>query len=209
MPIKLTTTTERGDKEKKKKIQNNLQNKSKHINNKCFSWVTSVRDLSLSGSHSPPQLPRVLSNAVLISGPVVGAAQTLTWSTPLCSCLHCSLSELARFLLWELSVTFYILPRYRVCLIDHVDLIFSLYSWWEDLGSSSLVTLPLGFNCGFSYISASGLSTGVCSWGCPGGLGFAPVRSRCGDGAISWVAGVLEAPGTQGSWKYSARAARK
>ena len=37
MPIKLTTTTEGGEKEKKKKIQKNLQNKSKHKNNKCFS----------------------------------------------------------------------------------------------------------------------------------------------------------------------------
>ena len=42
----------------------------------------------------------------------------------------------------------------RVCLVDHVDLICSLYSWWEDFRSSSLDTLPLGFNCGF--ISTSG-----------------------------------------------------
>ena len=32
----------------------------------------------------------------------------------------------------------------------------------------------------------------------PGGLGFAPVRARCGGGAAAWVAGVLTAPGTQG-----------
>ena len=42
-------------------------------------------------------------------------------------------------------------------------------------------------------------------------LGFAPEaalvdlglplwRARCGDGAAAWIAGVLEAPGTQGSW---------
>jgi len=41
---------------------------------------------------------------------------------------------------------------------------------------------------------------GVCSWGCPGGLGFAPVRARCGRGAAACVAGFLAAPGTQGSW---------
>ena len=29
-------------------------------------------------------------------------------------------------------------------------------------------------------------------------LGF-PVRARCGGGAAAWVAGVLAAPGTQGS----------
>ena len=32
------------------------------------------------GSHSPPHLPRMPSNTVLISGPVVGTAQILIWS---------------------------------------------------------------------------------------------------------------------------------
>ena len=36
--------------------------------------------------------------------------------------------------------------------------------------------------------------------GCPGGLGFAPVRARCGGGAAAWVVGVLAAPGIQGNW---------
>ena len=53
--------------------------------------------------------------------------------------------------------------RHRVCLVDRVDLICSLYSWWEGFGSSSLDTLNLGFNCGF-------ISTSAC--GCP--LGFVP-----------------------------------
>ena len=75
-------------------------------------------------------------------------------------------------------MTFYIFHRHRVWLVDHVDLICSLYSWWEGLGSSSLGTLSLGFNCGFISTSACGLSTGVCSWGCPRGLEFAPVRAR-------------------------------
>ena len=65
----------------------------------------------------------------------------------LCSCLqYPQLSELVRFLLWEHLMTFYIFHRHRVCLVDCVDLICSLYSWWEGLGSSSLVTLPLCFN---------------------------------------------------------------
>ena len=119
----------------------------------------------------------------------------------MCSCLQCpQLSELVPFLLWELSMSFYIFHRHRVCLVDHVDLICSLYSWWESFHSFFLPTLPLGFNCGFFSASACGLSTGVCSWGCPGGLGFAPLRARCGGGAAAWVAGVLAAPGTQGSW---------
>ena len=57
-----------------------------------------------------------------------------------------------------------------------------------------------GFHCGFISTSACGSATEVCSWGCPGGLGFAPGRARCGGGAAAWVAGVLAAPGTQGSW---------
>ena len=69
-----------GEGQKKEKIQKNLQNKSKHMNNKCFSWVTAVRVLSLTGSHSPPHLSRMPSNTVLISGPAGGAAQILLWS---------------------------------------------------------------------------------------------------------------------------------
>ena len=98
-------------------------------------------------------------------------------------------------------MTFYIFHRHRVCLIDHVDLICTLYSWWEGLGSSSLSTLPLSFNCSFISTSTHWSSTGVCSSGCPGGLRFAPMRARCGRGAAAWIAGVLAAPGTQGSWQ--------
>ena len=61
-------------------IQKNLQSKSKHKNDKCFSSVTAVRVLSLAGSHSPPHLPRTPSNTVLVSGAAVGAAQVLLWS---------------------------------------------------------------------------------------------------------------------------------
>ena len=122
------------------------------------------QSLSLAGSHSPPHLPRMPSNTVLISGPAVGAAQILIWSYSCISCLQCpQLSELVRFLLWELSMAFYIVHRHRVCLVDHVDLICSLYSWWESFGSFSLATLSLGFNCGFISTSACGSSTGVCT----------------------------------------------
>ena len=84
-----------------------------------------------------------------------------------------------------------------VCLVDRVDLTCSWYGWWEGFGSSSLATLPLGFNCGFSSTSAHGGPLGFSFSGCPGGLGFGPVRARCGGGAAAWVAGVLAAPGTQ------------
>ena len=58
---------------------------------------------------------------------------------------------------------FYIFHRHKVYLVYYVDLICSLYSWWEGFGSSSLATLPLGFNCGFISTTACGYSTGVCS----------------------------------------------
>ena len=60
-------------------------------------------------------------------------------------------------------MTFYIFHKNRVFLVDDVDLICSLYSWWKDFESSSLATPPLGFNCGFISTSTCGLSTGVCS----------------------------------------------
>ena len=71
---------EKGKKKKEEKIQKNIQNKSKRKNNKRFSWVTVVRVLSHAGNHSPPYLPRMPSNSVLISGPAVVVARILIWS---------------------------------------------------------------------------------------------------------------------------------
>ena len=68
----------RGGNKGEKKIQKNLQNKSKNKNNKC--WVIVVRVLSCAGNHSPPHLPRMPSNTVLISGSAVGPAQIIIWS---------------------------------------------------------------------------------------------------------------------------------
>ena len=125
--------------------------------------MTAVRVFSLARSHSPPHLPMMPFYTVLISGPVVGAAEILIWSyssvllPPMFTAIRTS-----AFFLWELSMTFYILHRHRVCLVDRVDLICSLYSWWECFGSSSLAILPLGFNCGFISTYACGSPTGVC-----------------------------------------------
>ena len=58
-------------------------------------------------------------------------------------------------------MTFYIFQIHRSYIVDSVDLICSLYNWWEGFGSSSLATLPLGFNCGFISTSACGSSTGI------------------------------------------------
>ena len=146
------------------------------------------------------------SNTVPVSGPAVGAVQILIWSyscvflPPMSTAIRASVFSFVGVL-----SSFYIFHRHRVCLGDHVDLICSLYSWWEGFGSSSLATLPLGFSCGFIATSACGSSTGICSWGCPRGLGSAPLRARFYGGVAAWVAGVLAAPGTQGM--LAARAA--
>ena len=183
----------------RKKIQKSLQNNSKHQNNKCLSWVTAVRVLSLAGTHSPRHLPRMPSNTVLVSGPAVGAAQTLIWSY---SCVFLPPMSTA------VRTSAFSFVGALDCLL-HIPQTHSLPSWScgfnsqlvqlvGGFGSSSLVTLPLGFNCGFVSNSVCGSSTGVCSWGCPGGLGFVSVMTRCGGGAAVWVAVVLAAPGTQG-----------
>ena len=71
-----------GREKKKRKVKSKriYRTSQKSKNSKCFSWVTAVRVLSLGGSHSPPYLPRMPSNTVLIFGPAVGAAQILIWS---------------------------------------------------------------------------------------------------------------------------------
>ena len=79
---------------------------------------------------------------------------------------HTPASELVCFLFWKFLMTFYIFHRHGVCLVGHVDLIRSLYSWWEGFGSSSFTTLPLVFNCGFISTSAFGQSTGTSSDRC-------------------------------------------
>ena len=82
-----------------------------------------------------------------------GASQTLIWSY---SCvflppMSTAIPELVCFLLWEVSVSFHIFNRNKVCLVDCVDLIWSLYSWWEGLGSSSLATYAPVFQMWFYF----------------------------------------------------------
>ena len=199
MPIKLTTTTE-GDKGGK--IQKNLQNKSRNKNNKCFPWVTAVRVLSLTGSHSPPYLPLQCPPTLCWSLDLLwGQLRFYSGPTLVCSCLQCpQLSELVCFLLWELSMSFYIFHRHRVCLVDRVDLICSLYSWWEGFVSSSLDALPLGFNCGFISISTCVSSTGILllrllcrAWICPyeGQVwGWCSCLGRRGSGSTRYSGGL-------------------
>ena len=190
--MKLTTTMGRGVGRKSERIYRTCQKKK---NNKYFSWVSAVRVLSCAGNHSSPYLPRMPSNTVLVSGPAVEAAQILTWSysyvflPPMSTAIRTSVFSFVG----ALNALLYMFHRHRVCLVDHADLMCSLYSWWEGFGSSSLVTLPLGLNCDFISTSGYGLFTGVCSWGCPGGLGL-PL----------WGPGVemVQLLGLQGFWQH-------
>ena len=123
MPLKSTTTTEWGERKKRKKIQKNLQNTSKNKNNKCFLESLLSESFPSLRATSPPHFPRMASNTVLISGPVVGAVQILIWSYSMFLPLMSTAIRTSDFLLWELSMTFYIFHRHRVCLVDRMDLI--------------------------------------------------------------------------------------
>ena len=176
MTIKSTTTTEGVEKEKRKKkrkIWKKLQNTSKYKNNKCFSWVTAVRILSLVGSHSPPHLPRMPSNTVLVSGPAVGAAQILIWSYSCVILPPMSTAIRTSVLLWALSMSFFIFYRQSLpswsCGFN-LQLIQLVGRFWVFFFSH---TAP-GFHCGFISTSTCGLSPGVLllrlpwrTWVCP------------------------------------------
>ena len=118
----------RGRKQKEK-TSKRVYRASENIRKIYVFLQSNLRVPSLAGNHSSPHLPRMPSNTVLISGPVVGAAQILIWSYSSVFFKCPQLSGLVHFLLWELSVTFYIFHRHRVYLVDRVDLICSLYSW--------------------------------------------------------------------------------
>ena len=114
-------------KNKRKKPQR-IYRASENI--RIISWVTAVRVLSLAGSHSPPHLPRMPSSTVLISGAAVGAAQILVWSyssvflPPMSTAIRISVFSFVGAL-----SDLFIFHRHRICLVDCVDLICSLYSW--------------------------------------------------------------------------------
>ena len=77
-----------GRKEKEKK---NPKESTEQVNIRIIHvFLESLLSVSFPslGVTSPPHLPRMPSNTVLISGPAVGAAHILIWSTPLCCCLH-------------------------------------------------------------------------------------------------------------------------
>ena len=138
------------------------------------------QNLSLAGNHSPPRLPRKPSNTVLISGPAVGAAQTLIWSS---SCVFLPpVNTAVRTRVFSLAGA--------LRGLSYIPQTQSLPSWscGFNLQLVQLVgrfgvfflshTAP-GFQLCCISTAECGLSIGVCSWGCPGGLGFAPWGQVC------------------------------
>ena len=125
--MQTTTEGEKNGKRKSKIIYRTSQNI--RITKVCLESLLSESFPSLGVT------VHLTSNTVLISGPTVEAAQILIWSY---SCVFLPpMSTAIRTFVGTLSV-----HRHRVCLVDCVDLICSLYSWWEGFGSSSLATLP-------------------------------------------------------------------
>ena len=120
--------------------------------------------------------------------------------SPLCSCLQCpQLWELVHLCVcvcvWQLSMAFYIFHRHSLPSWSrrfNLQLVQLVGRFWVFI----LCHSAPGFQLWFYFH----LCMCVSSWGCHGGLGFAPVRARCGGGAAAWVTGVLAAPGTQGCW---------
>jgi len=136
------------------------------------------------------------SNTVLISGPVAGAVQIIIWSSSVFLPLMSTTIRTSAFFffLWELSMTFYIFHRHRVCLVDHVDLIWSLYC----SGGRVLGLLPSS-HCPWVSIVILFPSLHV---GLP--LKFAPEAALEDLGLPLWGSGVevVQLLGFQGFWQH-------
>ena len=95
-----------------------------------------------------------------------------------------------RFLLWVLSVTFYIFHRHRACLVDCVDLICSCTAGgkvWVFFLSHPAPGFLLWFYFQLCMVVVPRgllLKLPRRTWVCP-------VRARWGGGAAAWVAGIL------------------
>ena len=105
------------------------------------------------------------------------------------------------FLLWELSVSFYIFHRHGICLVDHVDLICSLYSWWEGLGVFFLSHTAPGFQLLFYFH----LCMWVMHWGLflrlPWKTWDCPYEGQIWRWCSCLGHRVLAAPSTHGGWR--------
>ena len=176
--------------------QKNLQNRSKNKNNKRLSWVPVVRILSPAGSHSLSYLPGMPSNTALSLDLLCGSSDPSLVLSPRVLASHAYSCQNWCVLSCQISWWPFMHSTHSGCLVHHVQPM----QLAGRLGVSFLGHTALG-SIVVLFPSARGSSTGVCSWGCPGGPGSAPVRAGCGGGAAARVAGVLAAPGSQGGWR--------
>ena len=132
MPIKSTNTTRGHGRKKKEKRKSKRIYRTSQIIRIISVFLKSLLSgiLSLAWSHSPPHLPRMPSNTVLVSGPALGAAQTLIWSYSYVFLppMSIAIRTDAFCFVGALNGLIGIFHRHRVCLVDHVDLICNLYS---------------------------------------------------------------------------------
>ena len=84
----------------------------------------------------------------------------------------------------------------------HTSILTWKIPWKEDAGGLQSMRLqrlrPTGQLTLLLSLSICGSCTEVCSWGCPGGLGSAPVRTVCEGGVAACIVGILVAPSAQG-----------
>ena len=160
-----------------------------------FCLDSSFSVLSLTVSNSAPRLSRMPSEYwVGLWTCCSGSSSDSNLVQLLYTLASASTSAVqVYFLLWELSLSFYIFHRHKVCLADCVDLICSLCSWWEGFGFSSLATLSLGFDCGF-----------ICTSACELSAGFAPEAALEDLGLPQGRPGVkvVQLLGSQGPWQH-------
>ena len=179
----------RGREEKKKKKSKRMYRTSQNIR------ITNVFLESLLSESFP-----LLGVTVHLTSLGCPPRMLISGPTPICSCLQCpQLSELVCSLLWELSMTFYIFHRHTLpswsCGFN-LQLVQLVGRFWFFFLSH---TAP-GFQLWFYFHLCMWVVHWGFSWGCPEGLGSAPVKARCGGSTAAWVAGILAAPGTQGCW---------
>jgi len=139
------------------------------------------------------------SNIVLISGPAVGAPQILIWSY---SCvllppMSTAIRATEFSFVGALNVLLYIPQTQSLLSWLNLQLVQLLGMFWVFF----LSHIAPGFQLWFYFHLCMWVIHWGLLWGCPGGLGFASVRTRLGGGAAAWVAVFLAATCTQGNWR--------
>ena len=145
MPVKLTTITKgkkRGQTQRKKKT-NRIYRTSQNIKIITFFLIHCCQRPFLRWESQSTSFPQDVLQHCAGLWPFHGSSSDYNLVLHLCvlaSQVHSYQSQC--FLLWELSLSFYIFQRLRVCLVYHVDLMCSLYSCGKLFGLLSQPHCP-------------------------------------------------------------------